>query len=92
MLGCEVSFDLSLFYIKPQLIGKKAVYLQVVLYLCSTSNHNIYDVFRLIISIYNTFCINEVAEMDLLLCKNTKKTPIAMGLASFFFQQRPIYE
>ena len=40
MLGCEVSFDLSLFYIKPQLPIKMPEICIVVLYLCSTSNHN----------------------------------------------------
>ena len=54
---------------------------QIVLYLSSTSNHNVYFISCLFTSICYTSLIHEVVEIVFLLCKNTKKILIAMGLA-----------
>ena len=56
----------------------------IVLHLYSTSNHNVY----LLILLFTDICVHsyvyEVVEIDYLLCKNTKKILIAMGLALIF--------
>ena len=83
--GCLI----SLFYIKPQLDNLAVMIDSVVLYLFSTSNHNIY----LIICSYSETCdflrIYEVVDIIFIPCKITKKILIAMGLVLIFSQLLP---
>lgn len=83
---------LSLFYIKPQLLVVAYITKDIVFYLFSTSNHNVYFITCLFISICYTYVIHEVANFDAFLCKITKKILSVMGLAWIFSPRIPIYE
>ena len=82
--GAVPYYLLSLFYIKPQRTLQEGEPLDIVFYLYSTSNHNVYFLILLFTDICVHSYVHEVVKTYYLLCKITKKILTAMGLALIF--------